>query len=81
MKQEHFYGRIKKETEKAILIDGEWIPKSAIIEKVKVIKENGFPLKKEEFYVHTSFPLNVSGWSGGITELELEDGRIIRKNM
>jgi hypothetical protein len=35
-----------------------------------IVKESGFPVKGEQFYVLTSFPLNVSGWSGGITESE-----------
>lgn len=78
MKQDKFYGQVKKETEKAIMVGTTWIPKSAIAEKIKVVKEDGYAPKRDKFYIRTSFPLNVSGWAAGYIELELEDGQTVR---
>lgn len=76
-KQDKFNGRIKKETDKAVLLGYTWIPKSAIARKERIIKEDDYPMKKEEYFIQTKFPLKVDGWAAGETKLELESGEIV----
>jgi hypothetical protein len=78
-KKDKFHGKIKKETEKAILCGSSWIPKSAIARKEQIIKEDDWPIKegKEEYFIQTRFPLSVSGWIGGEIKLELKSGELV----
>jgi hypothetical protein len=85
MKTSYFWGRIKKETEKAINIDGRWIARSIIEEVIPLkgeIDEDGQlrPSKHEEFLVKVRFPIEAEIGVGGATYIvEAVDGRRFKK--
>lgn len=84
MKTNGIEGRILKETGKAICVEGEWIPKSAVAYRCAVIADvdpDGWvvPCRRGRELVLFKYPLEVSGDSSGVYVVETADNRYFEK--
>ena len=84
-KSKFFWGSVKHESEKAILFDGVWLPKSQIVSRTPVDAESNdggrsWDDPSDPEFIEMAFPVPTGGDSSGHYTIRLDDGRIFEKN-